>query len=104
MNDKAHEKDWVFIFVNNPGKNEEFSGFYDQELQIRFIPAFNAKEDAQFCSGRFMDRLADFEVQAVHKDDLNRYAEEHHFLIFMLDRTGAILEKIAPMEASSQDG
>ena len=95
-----HEKDWVFIFVNNPGKNEEFSGFYDQELQIRFLPAFYTKEDAQFCAGRFMDKLTDFEVQAVHKKDLDRYAEENHFLIFMLDRSGAILEKIAPAPSS----
>ena len=72
MDDKRQDADWIYIFVNNPGKNEEFSGFYDQELQIRFIPAFHNKEDAQICSGKFMDRLTDFEVQAVHKDYLNR--------------------------------
>lgn len=99
MDKQTNDSGWIYIFVNNPGKDESFSGFSDEELGIRFIPAFYEKESALMCSGRFMDRHATFEVQAVHKDDLGRYAKEHSFLIFMLDNTGAILEKVVPSPA-----
>lgn len=100
MEKLTNDNGWIYIFVNNPGKNESFSGFLDQELDIRFIPAFYDKESALMCSGRFMDRLAPFEVQAIHKEDLDRYASEHGFLIFMLDRSGAILKKVTPKNVS----
>jgi hypothetical protein len=97
MDNQKNNSGWIYLFVNNPGKDESFSGFFDQELGIRFIPAFYEKESALICSGRFMDRHATYEVQAIHKNDLNDYAAEHDMLIFILDRTGAILEKIIPV-------
>lgn len=99
MDKQTNQSGWIYLFVNNPGKDESFAGFDDQKLGIRFIPAFYEKESALMCSGRFMDSHATFEVQAIHQDDLNRYAAEHRFLIFMLDKTGAILEKMAPTPA-----
>ncbi|BCS96047.1 hypothetical protein DSLASN_16790 [Desulfoluna limicola] len=100
MDKPKNDGNWIYLFVNNPGSNESFAGFVDDELDIRFIPAFYDKESALMCSGRFMDRNTPYEVQAIHKDDLDRYAAEHRFLIFMLDKTGAILEKMAPKNAS----
>jgi len=100
MDKTKHDTNWVYIYVNNPGKDESFAGFDDQELGIRFIPAFHDKESALMCSAHFMERHAVFEAQAIHRDDLNRYAAEQRFLIFMLDKTGAILEKISPFSAA----
>ncbi|SCY12076.1 hypothetical protein SAMN05216233_10495 [Desulfoluna spongiiphila] len=102
MDKTTDDKGWIYIYVNNPGKDESFAGFDDQELGIRFIPAFQDKESALMCSGHFMDPAASFEAQAIHKDDLNRYAADQNFLIFMLDKTGAILEKINPFPAAEK--
>lgn len=99
MDKTTTDSGWIYLFVTHPGNNESFSGFYDQELDLRFIPAFYEKESALMCSGRFLDRHTPFEVQAIHTKELERYAAEHHFLIFMLDKTGAILEKVVPAAA-----
>ncbi|WP_300666718.1 hypothetical protein [Desulfoluna sp.] len=96
MDKQKNDSDWIYLFVNNPGKDESFAGLFDEELGIRFIPAFYEKESALICSGRFMDRHATYEVQAIHKDDLKHYATENDVLIFILDKAGSILEKIMP--------
>jgi len=100
MDKTTNDSGWIYIYVNNPGKEESVAGFDDQELDIRFIPAFHDKESALICSGHFMDSHAPFEAQAIHRDDLNYYATEHHFFIFILDKTGAILEKISPRQTT----
>lgn len=94
MDKQTAQQDWLYLYVNNPGKEESFAGFDDQELGIRFIPAFADKESALICAGRFMAPGAAFEAQAIHKEDLEHYAATHGFLIFILDKTGAILEKL----------
>lgn len=99
MNTHTHDTDWVYLFINNPGKGESFAGFLDEKLDIRFIPVFHEKESALICSGRFMEGQPSFEVQAIHSEDLNSYAAQNDFLIFILDKTGAILEKKVPTQA-----
>ena len=99
MDNRTKQSGWVYLFVNNPGQNESFAGFDDLELGIQFIPTFYDKESALMCAGHFLDPTAAFEVQAIHQDDLNSYASQHSFFVFVLDKSGAILEKREPTPA-----
>ncbi len=99
MDTHTNDANWLYLFINNSENKESFAGFHDEELDIRFLPVFHEKESALICSGRFMKGEKPYEVQAIHSDDLNSYAAQNDFLIFILDKTGAILEKKVPTQA-----
>ena len=97
MHELINENGWVWVFVQDPGKEERYVGQHYQEDNISFIPAFIDKEDALKCYGRMkleMDRK--YEAQAVHYDDLIREAAIHGFVVFLLNGQGEILDKIIP--------
>ena len=88
---------WVWVVVQNPGANEQFLGQYDQTNEISFIPAFYEKEHAQQCFLQ-MDRQKGqtYEIQAILYEELAREAVKNGFMIFLLNATGEILDKIKP--------
>jgi TRAP-type mannitol/chloroaromatic compound transport system substrate-binding protein len=97
MNDSVHEDSWVYVAVENPGNDEKFMGFYDQQENISYIPAFHEKEAAMSCLinlPRTPGRK--YEVQAVLADELAEDARKNGFMIFMTDAQGRILKKIKP--------
>jgi hypothetical protein len=89
--------DWLYVVVQNPDSDAQIMGQHDEAHDIRFIPAFRTKEDAQ--QGLLQlptARGVKYEVQAMIIEDLRRYASEMGSLIFLLDADGRILEKLAP--------
>lgn len=92
MSMEIDDSRWVFVMVQNPGANEEIIGQMDEEKNINFIPTFLTKEAAQQAV-LFMpkEKGKKIEIQAIIFEDLSRYATENHFLIFILDEDGKIL-------------
>jgi hypothetical protein len=88
---------WVYVMVQDPGKNERIVGRHDPERNIAFVPTFLTKEAAQQAA-LFLarERLEKYEIQAIIYEDLARYALGGGFLIFVLDGSGKILDQIAP--------
>lgn len=90
---------WIWVIVQNPGKNESFLGQMDSESGVRFIPAFYSKEDSLMCINRFSkNESMVYEPQAVLYEDLITYTKNNGFLIFFLDQKGAILDKVSPYD------
>ncbi len=86
---------WVWVVIQNPGKNEQFLGQHDQESDISFIPAFYQKEEAQQCLIHMATRRGTkYEVQAIFLGELAQEASRNNFQVFILNADGQILEKV----------
>jgi hypothetical protein len=97
MNHTIDKDSWVFVVVQDPGKNETIVAQRDSEHDLSFIPVFQEKNTAI----QGIPRLAKapghiFEIQAIIYDDLLIYAQEHSVLLFFLDGEGRILSKAGP--------
>jgi hypothetical protein len=87
--------DWVWVIVLNPGGQEQFLGQHDQENNVSFIPTFLEKEDAVEGAKQLVQEGGpSYEVQAIRYQELTRHAADHGFVIFLLDKTGRVLEKM----------
>jgi hypothetical protein len=88
---------WVYVMVQDPGKDERIVGQHDQERNIAFVPIFLTREAAQQAALFIArEKLEKYEIQAIIYEDLARYALGGGFLIFILDGSGKILDQIAP--------
>ena len=91
------EDQWVWIIVQDPGKDEKFLGQHDEENDISFIPAFIEKEDAQRGLIQLKTDINSlYEPQAVLYEELLAHSKEHGFEVFVLNGRGEILEKTVP--------
>jgi hypothetical protein len=91
--------DWLYVVVQNPETDSQIMGQHDEAADVRFIPAFKTKDDAQ--QGLLhlpTTRGAKYEVQALIVEDLKRYAAERGFMLFILDADGRIEAQFAPRE------
>ena len=88
---------WLYVTIVKTGPSEEIVGQTDTENDISFIPAFLDKEEAQR-SYHFLvrDEKKKDEFQAIIYEDLAQHARDNGFLIFILNASGKILEKIEP--------
>ena len=85
---------WVWVIIQNPGKNEEFLGQHDHEKNISFIPTFLEKEAATEGLKRLArDETLKYEVQAIQYGHLADQATENGFVLFILNEEGQVLEK-----------
>lgn len=101
MTDKIKADSWVYVLVQNPGSEERIVGQREPEHQIAFIPIFMDKESAlQGVVNLPKDKGHKYEIQAIIYEDLERYAAEDGFLIFILDDQGRIIDKRSPTESS----
>jgi len=88
---------WVWVVVQDPGKDEQFLGQHDEEKDESFIPVFLEKEDASQCLNHLTrDEMKKYEVQAIQYEHLARDAAQNGFMLFVLNNAGEILEKINP--------
>jgi len=102
MADQLNDTTWIFVIVQDPGKNEHFFGLEDAETKVSYIPAFRSKEDAQDCLIHLPTRKGKkYEVQAVMYGDLTRDAFGNDFFVFMLDGEGRITDKIYPPQSDA---
>lgn len=97
MHESIHESGYVYVLIQDPGGNEQIVGQQFAEDEAAFIPAFAKKEEATACRERFV--LKDggqYEVQAMHYEELLARAGEGGFLVFLLDGAGKIVEMVTP--------
>jgi hypothetical protein len=88
---------WVWVVVQDPGKNEQFLGQHNDTDNISYIPMFLEKEDAMECLTFLKrDERKKYEVQAIQYDQLALDAAKHGFMLFLLNNAGEILQKIKP--------
>ncbi len=88
---------WVYVLVQNPGRNEHIVGHREPEHQVSFIPTFMDKEAAmQGVINLPKDKGHKYEIQAIIFEDLEKYAAGEDFLIFILDDQGRIIDKRSP--------
>ena len=94
MNDNDQ---WVWVVVQDPGGNEQFVGQHDEQEDISFIPVFADKEAAQQgLLGLTRQPGHKYEVQAILREELIKDAAAGGFMIFLLNESGDVLEKIKP--------
>lgn len=97
MEPKIEAATWIYVIVQNPGLNESLLGQHDAESNVSFVPTFLDKDSAQ--KGMYLlpnEKGKKYEVQAIIYEDLEQYAKQHEFLIFILDNEGKITKKIVP--------
>jgi len=97
MSDQIKPDTWVWVFVQDPEKNQEILGQRDEENDISFVPMFQSKEEALQCLN-FLKRQPGrkYEAQAILYEELVRYTAENQFVIFLTDGEGLVKERIAP--------
>ena len=97
MPEKLTDDSWVYTVITNPGAEEQILGQHDPEADISYIPIFLEKDHAT--QGLVQLNVAPgtrCEVQALLYSEMTRTAVENGFLMYLLDESGNILEKIAP--------
>jgi hypothetical protein len=100
---KIDAKKWVYVIVQNPNSNDQIVGQLDAENEISFIPMFLDKESAtQGILHMAKEKGKKYEIQAIIFEDLERYAAESQFLLFVLNDEGEVIDKRAPFQASDQ--
>jgi|SaaInl8_200m_RNA_FD_contig_91_67325_length_997_multi_3_in_0_out_0_2 hypothetical protein len=95
MSKLVKEEQWIWILVNDQGEKDEFLGRNDEKNNISFIPAFLEKEDALKCYNLLVtEKEKKYDVQAILYEDITYHCGENGFMLFILDETGDIKEKI----------
>jgi len=98
MSKLVSKESWVWVVIQNPdGRDAQMVGQHEEENDIAFIPTFLEKDEALKCYNLLtFDKTRKNEVQAVLYEELCRDASENGFVIFILDGSGEVLEKIDP--------
>ncbi len=85
---------WVYVFVCDPGNNENFLGLYNEEKDVNFIPAFQSKEEANDCFLTLpREKGKKYELQAVHIEELQEIATKSGFAVTLVDSDGKVITK-----------
>ena len=95
MNTNVKEDQWVWVVVQEPGGDEQFLGIEDEERGESFIPVFLEKEEAQLGLKHLpIQKGIKYEVQAIRLNNLAGETTQKGFMVFVLNGTGEVLEKI----------
>ena len=97
MPEKIDKDAWIYTVIKNPGRGEQFLGQYISETKISYIPIFLKKEQATQCLFQLeVEKGTRCEVQAVIYSEIAQTAGENGFLLYLLDESGNVLDKISP--------
>lgn len=97
MSLSLEENPMVWVIVQTVDGLEQFVGQHNPDLDIRYIPFFADKEEAQQgLSLLKREKGRRYEIQAVRFRLLAGDAAENGFLLFRSDADGRILDKIDP--------
>lgn len=94
MTEQKNSESWVYAFVCEPGANESFLGLNDQEKDLNLLPVFRTKEEAQDCYLELpREKGKKYELQAVHVEDIQEFAQKGGFTIAVLDGSGRLVRE-----------
>jgi len=85
---------WVWVIVQDPGKDEQFVGLEEKHTDVSFIPFFLEKEIAIQCFGNMPRETGKkYEAQAIFYGDLVDASAKNDFLLYLLDAEGVVQKK-----------
>ena len=88
---------WVYVLIQNPEGSENIVGQHDPVNDISYIPTFLDKDSATQGSMHMAKQKGQkYEVQAIIYEDLERFAAEGGFILFLVDDEGNVIDKRAP--------
>ena len=94
MNNKISNNSWVYVIIQNPGAFEQLVGFEDDN---KYIPVNKTKEEAEvFLTYIPREPGKKYEIQAIIYEDVINYAANNHFMVYIVNNEGKIIEKIDP--------
>jgi len=97
MSIQIKKDQWVYVVIQDPGTNPQYLGQHEDDTGISFIPVFLEKDDALMCMNLMArDKKQPSEVQAVLYEELTGHAAVSGFKLYLLNKTGEVLEKISP--------
>jgi len=92
---------WVYVLVQNPGTDDQILGQRDPENDIAFIPMFLDKESANHGAIHIAKKKGKkYEIQAIIFEDLEKYAAQGQFILFVIDDEGSVTDKLAPYQTT----
>lgn len=92
---KKHQ--WVYVVIQDPNSNPQYLGQHEEDTGISYIPIFLEKEDALMCMNLMArDKQKLSETQAVIYEELVGHAATAGFRLYLLNKTGEVIEKITP--------
>jgi len=95
MSKSIKNDQWVYVVIHGSEGNEQLLGQMDEEKNESFIPVFLEKEDALMNLNLLArEKESKYEVQAMLYEDLVEKIAEQEFMIFILNGSGEVIEKI----------
>lgn len=96
MSENTSEERWIWVIIENPGKEERITGQHDNEKDLDYIPAFLSKEEAEKgYHGLSLKPGSRYEPQAIMLEELVLEAKQSAFQILIIDANGKVLENIS---------
>ena len=103
MSGLIKDDQWVYIVVHGPEGSEQLLGQQDEEFHISFVPVFLKKEEALMNLNLLArEKGRNYDVQAILYEDLIARIAGQGFMIFVLDGSGKVVEKITVQEQKSR--
>ena len=97
MSKLMKEDQWIYVVIHGPEGNEQILGQQDEEANVSFIPVFLKKEEALMNLNLLArEKGHKYEVQAMLYEDLIAGTAAQGFMVFILNESGGIVEKISP--------
>ena len=97
MSDTIKNDQWVYVVIHGAEGNEQLLGQQDEEKKESFIPVFLTKEEALMNLNLLArEQGSKYEVQAILFEDLVERVSEQEFMLFVLNESGEVIEKIKP--------
>ncbi|OQX24457.1 MAG: hypothetical protein BWK80_20760 [Desulfobacteraceae bacterium IS3] len=97
MSNLVTDESWVWAVIQNPEGEARLVGQHDKENDITFVPIFLEKEEALKCYNLLsLAKGPKYEVQALLYEELVRDAFQNRLIIFIMNGSGEILDKVYP--------
>ena len=97
MSESIKNDQWVYVVIHGTEGNEQLLGQQDEEKNESFIPIFLKKEEALMNLNLLArEKGSKDEVQAMLYEDLVAKIAEQEFMLFVLNESGEVVEKINP--------
>jgi hypothetical protein len=89
--------EWLFVVIEKEEGQERLLGQQDDALSVSFIPAFMDQESGLIgLNGLRKVAGRAYEVQAMRSREVAKAARAHQYELWILDRDGHVIERLAP--------